>query len=142
LVKSLTKREERGLTIVDSTRRVGQDFYGVKGNGIEDARELVCNCPRESIQSYKNDWGGALADEETPTGKNENEWIWLQPVVILQPRQVHNSVSGARSSGFRQDLEVGLIDIIATDLTADNEDWAIGEYSSSRIPSWALRQED
>jgi hypothetical protein len=81
----------------------------------------------------------ALTDEEMPTRKNKNEWIRLQLVRVLQPRQVHNSVSGVRSSGPWQDFQVGLINIVATYLTADNKDGAVGEYSGGRIPSWTLR---
>lgn len=76
-----------------------------------------------------------LTDKETPAWENHNVWIQIVRIRSLQPIKVDNSRT---SGGLRQDFQVGLGLVVCTNLTANDENRAIGEHSSCRIPAWDL----
>lgn len=100
-------------SVVDGAGNEREDLGGVQGSLIKDTTFVVVH------------------DEDTSRWKDPHEWVQIVGICALKP--IH--VLRVTSCWERKNLNRGRRSTIGTNFTTDNEDGAVGQIDSRRVPA-------
>ena len=124
----------------DGSGHVGQNLDSVEGHRVENTGLVVVAYERlVNIQSNNCRSRCELhTNKDLAARENVQEWIEIVGVGAGEPIEVE---PGVAATGCGEDLETGLRSAVTADLTAHDEDGAVGHDERGRVPALALQMQ-